>query len=460
MKNLLRLPSLFLFSIVLAISACGGGGVAGANGGTPPPTYSISGTISGLNAGSSITLQDNGGDNLTQSTNGSFTFATNQQSGAAYNVSILTPPANQPCSSTYTAGTVNAANVTNVNIFCGPPAVGAFSAGGSMLTPRTFFTLTVLPNGKVLATGGQNAGVGPQALYPYTVLSSAELYDPATNTWSATGSMANVRSGHTATLLANGKVLVMGGNYPNAYNNYSPSPSNAELYDPASGAWSATGAMVYNHGTTPLTLLPNGEVLVAGGCATACAELFDPATSTWSAAGTMSAARYMNMAALLPNGKVLVAGGSDPVTFALLASAELYDPVANTWAPAANMLTARNGLFSALLPNGKVMVSDKATTEIYDPVGNLWAAAGNAPTTISVAQIGAYMPFTTLLPTGKVFVQTDLFDPATNIWAATASMPSPVRNAPAGALLPNGKVLIAGGWTTGSISINTTLLYW
>jgi len=128
-----------------------------------------------------------------------------------------------------------------------------FVITGSLATARYFHTATLLPNGKVLVAGGDGNGPSQE---------SAELYDPASGTWTATGSLGAARNGHIATLLPNGKVLVAGG-----FNGDSDSSIlvSAELYDPASGTWSATGSLVFARGAHTATLLPNGRVLIAAG---------------------------------------------------------------------------------------------------------------------------------------------------------------------------------------------------
>src|SRR5207302_1098962 len=142
-------------------------------------------------------------------------------------------------------------------------------------------------------------------------------------TWSETGSLITARAQHTATLLPNGKVLVTGGT-----NNCCVFAS-AELYDPAAGSWTATGSLATARDHHTATLLPDGKVLVAGGYGgdgayLASAELYDPASGTWAATGSLANKRYVHTATLLPNGKVLVAGGHDGNGH--LASAELYEP--------------------------------------------------------------------------------------------------------------------------------------
>jgi len=209
---------------------------------------------------------------------------------------------------------------------------------------RSSFTATLLPSGKVLVTGGWNS-VG-------TVLSSAEIYDPATNSWTSAGNMAKARSGHTATLLASGRLLVAGG----------AADSSAEIYVPAANAWTLAGSMAVPCGGTA-TLLPNGKVVVIGaydsnGTSLACTEIYDPTADAWSSAAGMSAPLSGFTATLMPTGKVLVVGGNDPGNGSSpAASSQFFDPALGTWSPGPNLNTGRSSHSATLLQNNVLLVT-------------------------------------------------------------------------------------------------------
>jgi Tol biopolymer transport system component len=194
------------------------------------------------------------------------------------------------------------------------PATGTWTVTANMITPAAqYFTATLLPDGKVLVADGRPAG-------------AAELYDPVSGTWKVTGSMGTPREGHTATLLSDGKVLVAGGRVPGGFGD-GPVLASAELYDPTTGAWTATGSMGTPRIIQTATLLPDGRVLVlVAGDATAPAELYDPASGTWTTTTGMGSPHASYTATLLPDGRVLVAGGLGAGNGHIVASAELYDP--------------------------------------------------------------------------------------------------------------------------------------
>jgi hypothetical protein len=194
------------------------------------------------------------------------------------------------------------------------PASGTWSTAAPMISVRWGHTATRLLNGKVLVTGGCTNGYGTANLR------AAEVYDPGSGTWSTSAPMASARWAHTATLLPNGKVLVTGGN------NGSSDLASAEVYDPASGTWSTAAPMAAPHPAHRATLLLSGKVLVSGSGSDPTppsAEVYDPAANTWSAAAPMTTPRAHHTATRLPNGQVLVTGGFNG---SHLAGAELYTP--------------------------------------------------------------------------------------------------------------------------------------
>lgn len=236
------------------------------------------------------------------------------------------------------------------------PATGTFSLAGSMSAPRSGHTAVPLASGKVLAAGGASTALGGLPL------ASAELYDPDTNTWSQTGAMSAARTGHTATPLGSGKLLVAGGTGTLGVS------ASAELYDEATGTWSPTGSMSAARAGHAAVQLGSGQVLVVGGGNLASAELYDPATETWSSAGSMAAPRSGAVAVRLLSGRVLVVGGSSGGN--PLASTELYDPATNAWSDSVPLDLGRDGLSATLLPSGEVLVAGGR-----DGSGNLLASS-------------------------------------------------------------------------------------
>jgi hypothetical protein len=311
-----------------------------------------------------------------------------------------------------------------------------------MSTARTEHTATLMRSGQVLVAGGST---NP----------SAEIYNPATNSWSPARNLTTPRSAHTATLLLSGQMLVVGGI------GVGNSPlSSAELYDPATNSWLPAGNLTTPRSAHTATLLLSGQVLVAGGSTDPRAEIYDPSTNAWSPAGKLITPRYAHTATLLPSGQVLVAGGSGAAGG--LASTELYDPATNSWLPAGNLTTPRYAHTATLL-GGQVIVAGGwwsppagnptplPTTEVYDPATNAWRLSGPLTT-------GRSSQTATLLPSGEVLVvggigvgnsplsSAELYNAGSDIWSLVGDLATP-RWYHTATLLPSGQVLITGGNT-------------
>jgi hypothetical protein len=323
-----------------------------------------------------------------------------------------------------------------------------------MTVARFFHTATLLPSGQVLIAGGATNE-------PYE---SAELYDPTAGTFTATGSMTVGRWSHTATLLPSGQVLMVGGEgglSDTLATGVSAALASAELYDPAAGTFTATGSMAMARYSHTATLLPSGMVLIAGGTGDdgdlASAELYDPATGTFTATGSMGTPRWSHTATLLLSGKALIAGGAHGGS---LASAELYDPATRMFTATSSMGVARQGLTATLLPGGLVLIAGGqgvvggkflASAELYDPTAGAFIATGR----LGVARAGHTA---TLLPDGEVLIvggdagndcgyycsSAELYDPSSGTFTATGRL-TDTRQYFTATLLLSGQVLIAGG---------------
>lgn len=321
------------------------------------------------------------------------------------------------------------------------PAIGSFTTTSTMADGRSRATATLLPNGKVLLTGGEGS-----ALDQPPVLATAELYDPATGTFALARLMTTARMAHTATLLRNGKVLIAGGGDSGGWGFpiFGNATTSAELYDPSTDAFTPTGSMGTPRFAHTATLLPNGTVLIAGGFSyssigggntavaepVASTEIYDPASETFTAGARMAAARGGHAATLLPDGTVLITGGLTTLgmladvyppsagSSVVLSSAELRDPATGEFTTVGKMTAEREEHTATALLNGKVLIVGGAT--------------GSSGTLHSA----------------------ELYDPTTRTFAVAAPM-STARSGHSATLLRDGSVLIAGGhgvggrWDTG-----------
>ncbi len=352
------------------------------------------------------------------------------------------------------------------------PLRGSWAATGALNIGRRGHTATLLLNGSVVVVGGVEPGG--------KTLDSAESYDLIKRGWATAAQgppfagqafvLVDARSEHTATLLANGKVLFAGG-----LGTSNTALKTAELYEYAIGAWALTRnpsgfavtQMLGERALHTATLLPNGKVLVAGGViltaqtqvALSTAELFDPSTGSWAATGSLSSARFNHTATLLPNGRVLVVGGQ--AGRGILDEAELYDPVTGAWTKTANPGVARHSHTATLLRTGQVLIAGGngsnfqpiRSAQLYDPANG---ATGNWANFQDLPQARSHHS-ATLLPDGTVFVfggmtldtqllnNAALYAPATGWVTRSFNNPPNFRWAHAATLLPNNRLLISGG---------------
>jgi hypothetical protein len=237
------------------------------------------------------------------------------------------------------------------------PSTNAFTPIGNMVSARSGHTATLLADGKVLLADGY-AGVNATA--------TAEIFDPGSGTFTATGSTSIPRPWDTATLLKDGKVLLAGGKIVSPPSSTS-STATAEIYDPATGTFAPTGSMNVARSEHTATLLANGNVLIAGGVdssgkATSTAELFDEQTGVFTLlTKNMVTARCGHTETRLTDGKVLLTGGLTASVLAAkkvdLSSAELFDPSNETLTIAGNMEIQRSQHTATLLKNGEVLIT-------------------------------------------------------------------------------------------------------
>jgi N-acetylneuraminic acid mutarotase len=353
-------------------------------------------------------------------------------------------------------------------------AAGTFSPVGSMATPRENHTATLLINGKVLVVGGDSGGaVNSNA---QVGLSSAEIYDPATLNWTPAGSLATGRTGHTATLLPNGKVLVTGGA------NNGTKINSAELYDPSTNTWSYAASFTYARTAHTAALLQNGKVLIVDGILASSAgdpsaEIYDPATNKWAVTGAIpKAGRDTHTETALPNGTIIVSGGGHGGAFTITVynDTEIFNPVTSTWSAGGNLTTTRAGHTGTLLPSGKILIAGGQNTnevalfsaELYDTTTNGSALAGSF-SVVRESHTASLLPDGTVLAAGggssngssSSLNSTELYDPSVDRWTYTANAMNATRQFHTATVLPSGNVLLTGGGDKNGVILQSAEQY-
>jgi hypothetical protein len=324
------------------------------------------------------------------------------------------------------------------------PGAGQMILGPLTTSFHSGATATLLSTGKVLISGGNTA--------------NAELYTPSTNAFSSTGSLTSSDYRAQSVLLTSGKVLIVCGGL-----------NGALLYDPSTELFSPTGGnmVITERGSCAIAILQNGKVLIVGGSdsnsnASSGAEIYDPTTDTFMATGSMSISRSGPTATLLSNGKVLIAGGWSESSPYGISSAELYDPASGSFSTTGNMTAGGYFGTATLLSSGKVLIvglyGDESRlglpAELYDSASGTFSETAAPPVyplayDISASQLPNGLVFISggMVMTGSFFAdaphETEFYDPATNTFYAGPRM-NQKRYFMTMTLLQNSNVLLEG----------------
>lgn len=412
----------------------------------PPSISSFSAASSSIAIGNStqITAVFSGGTGII--TPGSIpvssgdTITVSPSTSTSYTLTVVNPAGTQAGHTiriTVTTGTFTAtANNSNANRYMGTKSV-------------------TLQSGKVVVFGG------------FSFSKITDVYDPATNSFSRVGDLNRERHGAGAALLPNGKVLAIGGMYASGANYISL--STVEIFDPVTETWSYTGSLNVARENPVVVVLNNGKVLVTGGMWRApgttylsSAEIYDPATGTFTYVNSMPQARGNATGALMSNGNVFVAGGYNS-TNGHMKSAIIYNPTLNTWTSISsqmNSVHSEGGSVTLQLQDGRMLVAGGWsptlgiwTIDIYDPSTNSFVAAANLPQfshgrgglTGHVRSDGVVVFFGGSSAQGDIADTAVLYDPTSNTMATEGNTMRWYRYQHTSAVLNDGRILIIGG---------------
>jgi hypothetical protein len=348
-------------------------------------------------------------------------------------------------------------------LFPSPARSGSFQSVGPLTEARWEAPALLLADGSALIVGGYTVGTDRDL-----GVASAERFDAKTNRFSIAGRLRQGRASHAIARLRDGRVLAVGG--VSAVGDPRYILLDGEVFDPATGSSAAVGKISLLRANPTATLLPNGEVLVAGGWSslaiggpTPTAEIFDPTTGQFRKTDSMLAARYRHAAVTLPDGRVLLLGGRGARNVTVR-QVEVYDPQSGAFSPAGELLEGRTNLRADLLPDGRVLVSGgqvhtsggdvlSNALEIYDPATGKTAVAVRFPDPM-IDHIQAVLPDGRVLFAGGIrtlgevgpedLLPARLFHPATGEISLVGTTVTP-RGVSSSVLLPDGRVLIAGG---------------
>lgn len=346
------------------------------------------------------------------------------------------------------------------NIGVGTVLRGLWSSMASMSTPRGNFTSTILPSGNVLLTGGTDG---------QNVLSNVEIYDPVLNTMRPAPKLTRARDLHTATLLINGRVLVAGGFTTTGSTG---TTGTTELFYPETETWTAGASMNVPRDNHTATVLPDGRVMVIGGYQNGTyltsVEIYDPMTNTWTNAGNLATARAVHTATLMKNGFILVSGGVN--AGGVLNSVEIVNPATGNGVATTALPRALHGHSATLLSGGDVLVAGGSDGSgewpyayRYNPPAATWTLTaplsnGRLNHTMSLLPNGHVIIAGGAQANGNTIIGVETFHESTNLWTPISSF-TVARAYHDFVVAPNGMMLAIGGYNGSSFEKTGERLY-